>query len=98
LREQMTVAPREAARQLYVDDLVYDGGAIEHLVRTFGATQVMVGSDYPFAIMDRAPAARAEALPFDVPTKKLLAKENAERWLGLIGTGSAGQRAGSKGK
>lgn len=90
LREQMVVAPREAARALYVDDLTYDDSAIEYLVRTFGATQVMVGSDYPFAIMDRAPAARAEALPFDAWTRQLLAKDNAERWLGFAGADSAG--------
>lgn len=90
LREQIAVAPREAARQLYVDDLVYDGGAIEHLVRTFGATQVMVGSDYPFAIMDPAPAARARALPFASPTLGLLMQGNAERWLGFAGADATG--------
>ncbi|KPU99416.1 aminocarboxymuconate-semialdehyde decarboxylase [Variovorax paradoxus] len=83
LRERMAVPPVEAARFIYVDDLVYDATAIEHLVRTFGATQVMVGSDYPFAIMDRHPAERLGALPFDGPTRRRLSQENAEHWLGL---------------
>jgi aminocarboxymuconate-semialdehyde decarboxylase len=69
---------------------VYDGGAIEHLVRSFGEARVMVGSDYPFAIMDPAPAARARALPFASPTLGLLMQGNAERWLGFTGADSTG--------
>ncbi len=83
LREKMAVAPREAAKALYVDDLVYDAPTIEHLLRTFGPTQVMVGSDYPFAIMDRQPAARARALGVDDGTLERLMSANAVRWLGL---------------
>lgn len=90
LRDQMAVSPREAARALYVDDLTYDDTTIEYLVRTFGATQVMVGSDYPFAIMDGAPAARVGALPLDARTRRLLARDNAERWLGFTEADSAG--------
>jgi aminocarboxymuconate-semialdehyde decarboxylase len=83
LREKMALPPAEAARSFYVDNLVYDAAAIEHLVRSFGATQVMVGSDYPFAIMDRHPAERLDALPFDDATRRRLSHENAARWLGL---------------
>jgi len=90
LRERMAVPPAEAARSIYVDDLVYDAAAIEHLVQTFGVTQVMVGSDYPFAIMDRRPAHRLGALPFDGPTLRRLSHENAERWLGLRGERTEG--------
>jgi aminocarboxymuconate-semialdehyde decarboxylase len=82
VRDSMPGAPRQLARQLFVDDLVYDGPTIEHLLRVFGSTQVMAGTDYPFAILDRDPAGRLEALALDAATRRLLRQDNAWRWLG----------------
>lgn len=81
IHETMTMSPREAAQTIFYDDLVYDGRAIETLVRLYGKTQVMIGSDYPFAIMDREPATRVDALDLSEETKDLLRYRNAERWL-----------------
>ncbi|WP_298704040.1 amidohydrolase family protein [uncultured Variovorax sp.] len=84
LREAMPTAPRVAARALYVDDLVYDAPTIDHLLQAFGATRLMLGSDYPFAIMDKDPVGRLDALPLDVATEQLLRCGNAQRWLGAL--------------
>ncbi len=67
---------------MYYDDLVYDAATIDYLLQTFGATQLMLGSDYPFAIMDKAPVGRLAALPLDAAVQQLLRRANAERWLG----------------
>ena len=41
---------------------------IGQLIEVFGVTQVMVGSDYPFAIMDADPAARVLSLSLSSPS------------------------------
>jgi predicted TIM-barrel fold metal-dependent hydrolase len=40
--------PTEYLRQIYFDSLVFTPEAIRHLVAQVGASQIMVGSDYPY--------------------------------------------------
>jgi len=67
---------------MFYDDLLYDATAIEALVRLAGPTQVMVGTDYPFAIMDQAPANRVDSLRLEPDVLNGLRRGNALRWLG----------------
>ncbi|MDP1534874.1 MAG: amidohydrolase family protein [Rubrivivax sp.] len=83
LREQLQQPVAEQARQLYFDTLVYDGATLRHLVASFGASQLMLGSDYPFNFHERAPAARVQACGFDDATTAALLHGNARRFLGL---------------
>lgn len=89
IRQQIPQSPGELARRMYYDDLVYDNAAIGELLRTFGETQVMVGTDYPFAIMDNDPAGRVAALAIDEATRDALRAGNAHRWLGEDARGSS---------
>ena len=82
VRKLMPQAPRELVRQLFVDDLVYDGPTIRHLLAVFGPTQVLAGTDYPFLSLDRDPAGRIDDLDLDQATRQLLRNDNALRWLG----------------
>jgi aminocarboxymuconate-semialdehyde decarboxylase len=82
IREALSEAPRESVRRMYFDDLLYDATAIEALVQLAGATQVMVGTDYPFAIMDQRPAERLDSLRLDADLVDALRRGNALRWLG----------------
>lgn len=84
LQGALPVAPAEAARKLYVDDLVYDASGIDELVRVFGHTQVMIGSDYPFAIMDADPLGRLASCRLDAAAVQQLRVGNASRWLGIL--------------
>jgi len=86
LRDVIEKAPRDLARSMYYDDLLYDDEAILRLVRIMGPTQVMVGSDYPFAIMDKDPTGRVDALDICADSMSLLRSGNARRWLGLEDT------------
>lgn len=81
IHQCMAQAPRDLARRLFFDDLVYDGSAIDYLLNVYGPTQVMAGSDYPFAIMDRDPALRIAGLGLDDTTLRQLRRDNALRWL-----------------
>jgi aminocarboxymuconate-semialdehyde decarboxylase len=40
--------PVEYLRKIWFDSLVYEPEALRHLINTVGASQVVVGSDYPF--------------------------------------------------
>ncbi len=81
VRRLMDMSPRDMARKLFVDDLVYDPQAIHFLLATFGEQQVMAGTDYPFAILDKDPAQRIDDLLLDDATVRLLRRDNALRWL-----------------
>jgi aminocarboxymuconate-semialdehyde decarboxylase len=70
---------------MYYDNLVYDSATIAYLLQTFGPTRLMLGSDYPFAIMDPDRVGRLATLALDEPTRALLRHGNAARWLGLEG-------------
>jgi aminocarboxymuconate-semialdehyde decarboxylase len=83
LRDAIPVAPMETARMLYYDDLLYSATAINALVSTVGHERVMVGTDYPFAIMDSDPVARLSSLDFKEDVRESLLWRNAAAWLGL---------------
>jgi aminocarboxymuconate-semialdehyde decarboxylase len=82
VKEALTEAPRESVRRMFYDDLLYDASAIEALIRMTGPGQVMVGTDYPFTIMDREPAERVKSLRVDEALREALRHRNASRWLG----------------
>jgi aminocarboxymuconate-semialdehyde decarboxylase len=58
---------------MYCDNLVYDSATIAYLLQTFGPTWLMLGSDYPFAIMDPDPVGCLATLALDEPARALLA-------------------------
>lgn len=81
LADQMPVSPTEQARQLFYDTLVFDDATLNHLVATFGASQLMIGTDYPFAFRDTTPLARIESAILDAAVRRQLVSDNAARFL-----------------
>lgn len=73
--------PVELARRLYFDSLVYSPIALKFLVDLFGAGQIVVGTDYPFLIMDRTPMKTITALGLDGQTFDAICHGNAARLL-----------------
>ena len=53
------------------------------LVETFGETQIVVGTDYPFALGDWTPMKTLEAASLGAATLKAVTSANARRFLGL---------------
>jgi aminocarboxymuconate-semialdehyde decarboxylase len=74
--------PRLAARRMFYDTLVYDQTALRFLIDSFGLGQLMVGTDYPFAIMDRHPTQRLAGLGLSDADHDQLLFGNARRFLG----------------
>lgn len=83
LREGLALAPAEQARRMFFDTLVFDAPALRHLAATFGDTQLIVGTDYPFNFHESRPIERIEAAGFDEAAAMRLARDNARRFLGL---------------
>jgi len=75
--------PSHYLNRFSVDSAVFDPHALEFLVGTVGAEQVMLGTDYPFPLGEEHGGAliRESALQPEVKTKLL--GRNAERFLGL---------------
>ena len=82
LKEAMPQAPGVYARRFYYDTVVFDPAALRHIVHTFGASQIVVGSDFPFNMGDPDPVASVNSAGLDAATVRAIACENAERFLG----------------
>ena len=86
LAEQMPASPTEQARKLFYDSLVFDPATLRHLVATFGPSQIMIGTDYPFAFHDATPVASIERALDDSVLRRQLVADNAARFLGATAT------------
>ncbi len=83
LREQVADSPRAQARRLFYDTLVFDAPTLRHLVDSFGASQLMLGTDYPFNFHESRPMERLREAGFGDDVVRALASGNARRFLGL---------------
>lgn len=82
LNDAIVMTPEDQARRLYFDALVFDRKTLRHVVDVFGETQVMLGSDYPFAFRDTTPVERIRDAGFDAANTERLLTGNAETFLG----------------
>jgi aminocarboxymuconate-semialdehyde decarboxylase len=89
LRDAMPASPSEQARRLYYDTLVFDPATLNHLLARFGADQLMIGTDYPFAFHDAHPVASIAAAVAEPDVRARLVTHNAARFLGLAPDTSA---------
>ena len=82
LKESITASPREQARKLFFDTLVFDAPTLAHLVALYGETQMLIGTDYPFNFHEHDPVGAIERAGFGSSTRELLLRANAQRFLG----------------
>lgn len=82
LKDGIVNSPTAQARKLFFDTLVFDTPTLKHLVLKFGATQLMMGTDYPFSFHDHRPVSSIELAGFDDAIQQLLLHSNASRFLG----------------
>ena len=83
IREAVDGSPSEQARRLFYDTLVFDTPTLRRLVEQFGATQLMIGTDYPFNFHDGTPLDRIRGAVPDPAVQEALIRGNATRFLGL---------------
>jgi aminocarboxymuconate-semialdehyde decarboxylase len=82
-KESLKESPATIARRFYYDELVFEPNAVRFLVETFGKSQILVGTDYPFALGDANPVGTLEKAALDSATLLAITSANARRFLGL---------------
>jgi aminocarboxymuconate-semialdehyde decarboxylase len=83
MRETLPEKPLAYAKKFYYDSIVFDPEAMRHVMTTFGKSQVVAGSDFPFAMGDPDPVAFIRGMKLDAATERLLLADNAKRFLGM---------------
>jgi aminocarboxymuconate-semialdehyde decarboxylase len=81
LSSAIEASPLEQARRMFFDTLVYDPATLRHLAERFGTDGLMIGTDYPFQILEKDPVGRLVQAGFDAATQARLRHDNAARFL-----------------
>ncbi|CAB4020016.1 2-amino-3-carboxymuconate-6-semialdehyde decarboxylase-like [Paramuricea clavata] len=78
------VSPRKYIGKFYTDSLVHDEKALQFLVSIVGEDNVILGSDYPFALGEHRPGQLIQSTYKDAPeVEAKLLYRNAVEFLGL---------------
>ena len=80
-KESLSERPDVTAKRFFYDELVFSPSAVSFLMDTFGNTQIVVGTDYPFALGDVTPLKSLSHL--ENSTLAAVTSANARRFLGL---------------
>jgi aminocarboxymuconate-semialdehyde decarboxylase len=76
--------PTHYLKQIYFDSVVFTPLQLETLVKTFGVDHVIMGTDYPFDMLEYDPIGHINSVDsFDAATRAALAGGNAKKLLGL---------------
>jgi len=82
-KESLAESPAVYAQRFFYDALVFDPAATRFVIDSFGASQVCVGSDYPFNMGDSDPLGTLEKTGLAPDVLAAVAAGNAKRFLGL---------------
>ncbi|MBI2752024.1 MAG: amidohydrolase [Betaproteobacteria bacterium] len=82
-KESLAESPIAYARRFFYDALVFDPAAVRFLAGTYGASQLVIGSDYPFAMGDTDPVGTLEKAGFEPQVFEAITSGNARRFLGM---------------
>jgi aminocarboxymuconate-semialdehyde decarboxylase len=83
-REDASRLPSEYLGRMYFDSLVHSDQVLRYIVDIVGASQVVIGSDYPADMGNRDPVARIEDSPLLTDEeKRLILGENLAALIGL---------------
>jgi aminocarboxymuconate-semialdehyde decarboxylase len=75
--------PNETARRFYYDNLVFDHGLVRYLMSVFGASQIFVGSDYPFGAGQPHPTRFTRDIGLEPQDWEAMSGGNARRFLNI---------------
>jgi aminocarboxymuconate-semialdehyde decarboxylase len=76
--------PTHYLKQVYVDNVVFTPHQLEALVKVFGADHIVMGTDYPFDMLEYDPIGHINsAAGLDDPARAAMCGGNAKKLLGL---------------
>ena len=81
--EAMPEPPEVYARRFFYDCVVFDPRLVRLLIESYGGSQILVGSDYPFNMGEPDPVGLLERSGLDVATVAAIMQGNAARFLGI---------------
>jgi aminocarboxymuconate-semialdehyde decarboxylase len=79
LQEKLPEKPSLAVRGFFADTLTFDATNLELIAKRIGTDRLMVGSDYPFAVMEKPPGAVLSDTTFDEAAKDKMRAQNFRR-------------------
>jgi len=84
LKVNISKPPSEYLKKLYFDTVVFTHHQLEYLVNTWGADQVVMGTDYPYGMMEVEPVRFVNSAPgLDDDQKRAVMGGNAATLLGI---------------
>ena len=82
-KESLSESPAATARRFYYDQLVFEPRAVKYIMETFGESQILIGTDYPFALGDQHPMKTLELAQVRGKALAAVSSANAKRFLGI---------------
>ena len=83
-RTVIAEAPTRYLEKMYLDTVVFDPDLLSNLIARYGASQVLMGSDYPYDMGEEAPVRLIESVAgLRESERALILGGNAERVFGL---------------
>ena len=83
LKEALPQEPLAYAKRFYYDAIVFEPATLRFMMQIYGTTQIVLGSDYPFALGEPDPAAFLERCGLDTESHRAISRANAARFLDL---------------
>ncbi|HLG72283.1 MAG TPA: amidohydrolase family protein [Chloroflexota bacterium] len=82
MRNLLPKSPADYARMAYYDTLVFDRRTVRYLIDMMSATQVTIGTDFPF-VPRESPVGKSTRAVVNDEEWELISEKNALRFLGL---------------
>ena len=83
LREALPQEPLTYAQRFYYDAIVFEPATLRFMMQIYGSSQIVLGSDYPFALGEPDPVSFLERCGLDVESQRAIFRGNAARYLDL---------------
>jgi len=74
--QTIPLPPSDYVRQMYFDTIVHSTEALEYLVKMVGDTHLLLGSDYPFSLMDVDPVNSVLSSGLPAASKEAILEHN----------------------
>ena len=83
LKQALPHKVSDYAKRFYYDSIVFEPATLRFMIEMYGPTQIVAGSDYPFAMGDPDPVKFLSRCGLDAKTLEMMLRTNAQRFLGL---------------
>jgi aminocarboxymuconate-semialdehyde decarboxylase len=83
LKEALPHEPLRYAKRFYYDAIVFEPATLRFMTQIYGTSQIVLGSDYPFALGEPDPVAFLERCGLNAGSESAILRGNAARFLNL---------------